>query len=198
MTKETLQRVADAVVRRARQQGSVTTRDIRTEAKLAGLAEPQWKDVTALVKAELHYRQGRYYPADPVSARRAEAEAQQGRIAKAIRGLIRQHRATVKQHERRGETRIDFIQPVKVHTADGHVLNLLSRDVSTSGIRLVGTKQLLGQKVQVELPHAKSDAPLILNARILWTCAVGDELFENGGSFLEITSPAESPYPKLV
>lgn len=198
MTDQTLRTIADSVLRRARQQGSVTARDIRAETKLAGLAETQWKDVAALVKPELHYRQGRYYPADPVSARRAEAEAQQERVARAIRALIRQHRATVKQHERRGETRIDFIQPVKVHTADGHTLNLLSRDVSTSGIRLVGTKQLLGQKVQVELPHGRDGVPLILNARILWTCAVGDDLFENGGSFLEITSAAESPYPKLV
>jgi chromosome condensin MukBEF ATPase and DNA-binding subunit MukB len=198
MTDPTLQPIADSVLRRARQQGSVTARDIRAETKLAGLAETQWKDVAALVKAELHYRQGRYYPADPISARRAEAEAQQERVAKAIRALIREHRATVKQHERRGQTRIDFIQPIKVHTADGHTLNLLSRDVSTSGIRLVGTKQLLGQKVQIELPHGADGEALILNARILWTCAVGDDLFENGGSFLEITSPAESPYPKLV
>jgi len=193
----TLQRVAEAVQRRARQQGSVTARDIRAEAKLAGLPEDRWKDVVAAVKRELHYRQGRYYPSDPVSARRADAEAQQDKVAKAIRGLIRQHRASVKQQERRGEVRIDFLQPVKVHAADGHTLNLLCRDVSTTGIRLVGTKQLLGQKVQVELPQLRG-APLMLTTRILWTCAIGDDLFENGGSFLEITTADESPYPKLV
>jgi len=26
--------------------------------------------------------------------------------------------------------------------------------------------------------------------RILWTCAVGDDLFENGGNFLELASPS--------
>ena len=89
MADPNLQSVAEGVVRRARQQGSVTTGDIRSELKLAGLPEGQWKDVAALVKGELRFRQGRYYPAEAVSSRRAEAEAQQDRIAKAIRGLIR-------------------------------------------------------------------------------------------------------------
>jgi hypothetical protein len=188
MSDLNLQTAADALVRRARQQGSVTVRDIRAETKLAGLSEEHWRDVAALVKPELHYRQGRYYPADQISGRRAEADAQHERVARAIRSLIRQHRASTKQHERRGETRIDFVQPVKVYMADGTVLNLISRDFSTTGVRLLGTKQLLGQKVQVELPQGKEGPPLLLTARILWTCSVGDDLFENGGSFLEIAS----------
>ena len=44
----------------------------------------------------------------------------------------------------------------------------------------------MGQKIEVELPNAKDAEPLRLTARVLWTCAVGDELFENGGMFLEM------------
>lgn len=198
MKETTLEAVIAAVVRRARQQGSITSRDIRAEAKLAGLPESRWRDLAARIKSELQFRQGRYYPPDPVSVRRAEAEAQHDRVAKAIRGLIRAHRAATKLNERRGENRIDFVQPVRVHLADGATCHLLSRDLSTTGIRLVGTKQLLGQRVQVELPQGKNMAPLLLAARILWTCSVGDDLFENGGSFLELTSSGESPYPKLA
>ena len=43
-----LQQVADAIIRQAHRQGFVVTRDIRTELKLAGLPEEQWKDVATL------------------------------------------------------------------------------------------------------------------------------------------------------
>lgn len=186
MAEPNLQTIADDVVRRARQQGSVTAGDIRSELKLAGVAESYWKDVAALTKQDLRFRQGRYYPVEAISSRRAEAEAQQDRIAKAIRGLIRQHRAAAKRHDRRGEVRIDFVQPVRVHTADGKSWTLLSRDLSTTGIRILGTKQLLGQKVEIELPQGQDGRPLRMACRILWTCAVGDELFENGGTFSDV------------
>ena len=61
---------------------------------------------------------------------------------------------------------------------------LMSRDLSATGVRLLGTKRLLGQKVQLELPDGETPCRLLV--RILWTCAVGDELFENGGSFVEL------------
>jgi hypothetical protein len=186
MAEPRLQSIAAGVVRRARQQGSVTAGDIRSELKLAGLAESHWKDVAALAKPDLRFRQGRYYPIEAVGSRRAEAEAQQDRIAKAIRALIRQHRAAAKRHDRRGEVRIDFVQPVRVHTADGKSWTLLSRDLSTTGIRILGTKQLLGQRVEIELPQNQEDPPLRFTCRILWTCAVGDELFENGGTFSDV------------
>ena len=81
--------------------------------------------------------------------------------------------------------RVDFIEQVLVTTADGKELRLLSRDLSETGIRLLGTKHLLGQKVDVELPTG-GDELLYLTVRILWTCAVGDELFENGGIFIDM------------
>jgi hypothetical protein len=183
MAESSLQPIADAVTRRARRQGFVTPRDIRSELTLAGMPEARWKDVLALTRAQLNYRQGRYYHTRTVSARLFQERVQQQAIEKAIRKVIRQHRAALRQRERRGQVRSDFIQPVKVHTDSGAICNLVSRDLSTTGIRLLGTVQLLGQKVKVELPQG-ADTPLLLTVRILWTCAVGDGLFENGGSFL--------------
>ena len=185
MAEATLQSIADAVMRKAQRQGHVTPRDVRAELKLAGIAETRWKDVLALAGTQLNYRQGRYYHTRTVSARLFQEQTQQRAIEKAVRKVIREHRAAVKQRERRGQTRCDFIQPVKVSTDDGNVWQLVSRDLSTTGIRLLGIKQLLGHKVQVELPQG-TDPPLRLTVRILWTCAVGDGLFENGGSFLAL------------
>ncbi len=185
MSESLLQPIADAVTRRAQRQGYVTPREVRSELTLAGLPPARWKDVLTLARPALNYRQGRYYHVGAVSARRFQEQAQQRAIEQSIRKLIRRHKAAVKQRERRGETRTDFIQSVKVHAADGKVWNLLSRDLSTTGIRLLGTKQLLGQKVQVELPQDE-ESPLLLTVRILWTCSIGDDLFENGGSFLAV------------
>jgi hypothetical protein len=67
-------------------------------------------------------------------------------------------------------------------------LTLLSRDLSTTGIRLVGTKRLLGQKVRVLIPNGEG-APLDFLVRILWTCPVGDDLVENGGTFISVGHP---------
>ncbi len=187
MPEPSLQPIADAVTRRAQRQSFVTPRDIRSELALAGLPEALWKDVLALARTHLNYRQGRYYHTRTVSARLFQEQAQQRAIEKAVRKLIRQHRAALRQRERRGQARSDFIQPVKVRTDNGAVCNLVSRDLSTTGIRLLGTVQLLGQKVQVELPQGR-DAPLVLTVRILWTCAVGDGLFENGGSFMALVA----------
>lgn len=185
MPEPALQSIADAVTRRAQRQGYVTPRDIRSELALAGLPEARWRDVLALAKSSFNYRQGRYYHAAAVSARLFEEQAQRRLIEKQIRKMIRAHRAALKQRERRGQTRTDFIQPVRVTTDDGKVWNLLSRDLSPTGIRLLGVKQLLGQKVHIELSLEHAE-PLVVTARILWTCSVGDDLFENGGNFLAV------------
>ena len=90
-----------------------------------------------------------------------------------------------------GQNRVDFIQPVKVHTEDGKEFALLSRDLSPTGIRILGTKRLLGQKVRVDIPLGEDMPPCRILVRVLWTCAVGDDMFENGGSFLEVVAAAE-------
>ena len=115
-------------------------------------------------------------------------------IVRAVRKLIRLHRAASRGDDRRELVRTDFVQLVKVRGDDGREHTLLSRDISAAGIRLVGTRRLLGQKVRVFVP-APSSAPAdtpgwTFVVRILWTCSLGDDLFENGGVFLEM-APAE-------
>lgn len=180
----TLQDIADAVLRRAQRQGFVVPREVRAELQTAGLDEEQWKEVVALAKHQLNYRQGRYYHLSSALSPHKLKEQERSRILdRAIRALIREHRQSDKRDERRGQTRVDFIHPIQVRTEDGKEFALLSRDISTTGIRTVGTRQMLGQKVRIQL---RKDESLWVVVRILWTCAVGDGLFENGGSFLEL------------
>jgi hypothetical protein len=188
MNPSELQPVADGVLRLAKQHGFVTARDVRAELRIAGLPEGGWKDVIALAKEMLVHRGGRYYHRDAFSPRLQKEHAQHQVIEKAIRRLIKQHKSRSKQDERRGQARIDFVQPVKVRTEDGKEFALMSRDLSATGVRLLGTKRLLGQKVELELPSGDGDPACKLLVRILWTCAVGDDLFENGGSFTELVS----------
>jgi len=181
-----LQDIAAAVVRRAQRQGHVVPREVRAELKMADLPEDQWKDVVALARASLHYRQGRYYHVAALSPRLHEQQEQQRRIEKIVRQLIKAHKDAGKQNERRGEIRVDFVEPVRVRTEDGKEFTLLSRDISPRGIRLVGTRRLLGNKIHVFVPQGPTIPPAHLVVRVLWTCSLGDDLFENGGSFLEL------------
>ena len=184
MASTELQPVAETVLRLAKQHGFVTSRDVRAELRIAGLPEGEWKETVALVQASLVHRQGRYYHKEAYSPRLHKEHAQQQAIQKVIRKLIRHHKSRSKTDERRGQVRVDFIQPVKIRTEDGSEFALMSRDLSPTGVRLLGTKRLLGQKVQLDLPDGESPCRLLV--RILWTCAVGDDLFENGGSFVEL------------
>lgn len=186
MPPTSLQQVVDAMVRQAQRNGYVVARDIRMELKLAGLPEEQWKDVVALAKDHFHYREGRYYHLGTVSPRVQKERDQQRVIQKAIRRLLKQHRAAAKEDERRENKRVDFIVPIKVTAEDGKTFTLLSRDLSTTGMRLLGTKRLLGHKIRLELPLGDDVEPCRILMRVLWTCAVSDDLFENGGSFLEV------------
>jgi hypothetical protein len=185
MLSTALQEIAEAVVRRAQLQGSVTARDIREELSRAGEPENLWKDVLALARPSLRYRAGRYYHLPAASERVRVEKGQQQRIHEAVRELIRQHKASIDQINRRETERVDFIQPIKVRTEDHREYALLSRDLSPNGIRMVGTRRLLGQRVHVLIPRPDNQAPWSFLVRILWTCAIGDDLFENGGAFLE-------------
>jgi hypothetical protein len=191
-----LQEVADATVRRAQRQGFILPREIREELSQSHLPEGQWKDVLALARACLRYRQGRYYYRTAVSSRLREEQQHQREVRLAVRQLVRQHRATSSAPDRRRQDRADFIEAVTVRLADGRSLAVLSRDLSPTGIRLVGTQSLLGHKLQVFIPRAGSPDPWCFTARILWTCAVGDGLFENGGTFLGMAeASADDPVP---
>src|SRR5262249_31661270 len=159
---------------------------IREELQQTKLPEERWKDVVALSGSLLRYRRGRYYyEARRRSPLQAE-ESQQRAIHETIRHLIRQYKKTHAQMERRQQGRTDFVQPVTVQTQDQREYQHLSRDLSEAGIRLIGTHSLLGQKVHVQLAGDDGASPTTFVVRILWTCSVGDGLFENGGMFLEM------------
>jgi hypothetical protein len=186
MSAPDLQSIADTVVRRAQRQGYVVPREVRAELALSGLPEGRWKDVLELARGSLHYRQGRYYYLDAVSPALRAQQSQQQRVAEAVRDVLRRHQAAAAERERRGAERTDYVQSVQARTEDGRQLNLLTRDLSPSGIRLLSSRSLLGQKLHLTLPGSGKAPGPRLAVRILWTCAVGDELFENGGSFLEL------------
>jgi PilZ domain-containing protein len=183
---QSLQEVAEMIVRRAQRLGYVLPRDVRSELKQAGMPDGRWKEVVHLARESLNYRQGRYYHVSAVSPRLQQEQMQQQLIQRAIRRLVRAYRAAAAPKERRQQDRVDFIQPITVQMEDGRQFILLSRDLSPTGVRLVGTRRLLGQKVRVHIPQGESAPPVTFLVRILWTCAIGDDLFENGGTFLEI------------
>lgn len=190
MISTNLQGVAELVIREAQRQGYILPRQVRALLAEAGVCESLWKDVLAVARPSLAYRKGRYYYSAPVSNRVRQEQAQQHDLQQAVREIIRQHRGT-NRFERREEDRIDFVQPVKLRTEDGREFTLLTRDLSATGIRLIGTRRFLGQKVHVAIPLADGTRTQEFVVRILWTCAVGDDLVENGGTFLEKISVAQ-------
>jgi hypothetical protein len=191
MTANNLQEVAAQVVRLAQKQGYVVPREVRAELAQASIAESLWKDVLALARASLSYRRGRYYYTPPVSERVRAEQSQQSNVQAAVRNLVEAHQVDAGRVERREQGRVDFIQPVKVVVEDGREFTLLTRDLSETGIRLIGTRRLLGQKVRVLIPAGKGP-PLDFQVRILWTCPVGDDLVENGGTFLSVGQGQET------
>ncbi len=175
-----LKGVADAVIRRAQRQGSLSPDDLKDELTRAGLPDESWEDVLSMCRRSLRHRQGRYHYTP--ARGRSEAVKQQLALRRTVRQLIRRHKQA-QRVERRGHDRTDFIQPVRVQTEDQRELNLLSRDLSPTGIRLIASRSLLGHKIRLFLGEGAETCTLTV--RILWTCAVGDNLFENGGMFLE-------------
>src|SRR5262249_31256514 len=157
---------AEQVIRRAERQGYVLPGEVREELTQAGLPDSFWKDVLALARASLTYRRGKYYYTAPVSERVRPQPSQQRGINPAVQHLIAQHTSSSHSIERREANRVDFIQPVKVITETGQELTLLSRDLSASGIRLVGTRRLLGQKIRVVIPSPGGE-PWDFQVRIL-------------------------------
>jgi hypothetical protein len=191
MTQAVLQGIAETVVRQAQRQRFVVAREIRDVLTEAGMSDTKWKEVVTLARPSLDYRRGRYYYKPAVSDLVLQEQNHQRAIHRAVRQLIRQHKAAARQIERRQQDRIDFLQQVKVQTGDQREFNLLSRDLSPTGIRLIGTRSLLGQKVRVLIPRTDKSEPWCFLVHILWTCTVGDGLFENGGMFVDVI--AEKP-----
>ncbi len=192
MIASSAQEIADQVTRRAQRQGFILPREIREEVSQAGLDEERWKDVLKLARPSLRYHRGRYYYQAPVSDRVRQEQSQQRDIHRAVRQLIKQYRMNSNKVERREQDRVDFVQTIKVRTEDDRQFTLLSRDLSPTGIRLISTRRFLGQKLLVQIPGGNPAEPWTFLVRVLWTCAVGDDLYENGGTFLEVTGTSVS------
>jgi hypothetical protein len=182
-----VEQIAEQVRRRAQRQGFILPREIREETARAGLDEGRWKEVLDLARPSLAYKRGRYYYQAPVSDRVRQEQSHQRDIHKAVRQLIKQYNALASKIERRVQDRVDFVQQVKVRTEDDREYTLLSRDLSPTGIRLISTRRFLGQKLRLTIPGGNPANPWTFLVRILWTCAVGDDLYENGGTFVEVS-----------
>ncbi len=179
-----LHQVTDRVVERARAQGFTLPGEVQEELTAAGLEPDLWKDVLALARSSLLYEGGKYWYRARLGERAARQKTRLDVVVEAVRPIIQQHRQL--SAERRGEERIDFIHPVVLIGEDDQEHHVLTRDLSVTGVRLIGTRQLLGQKVRLRLDRPGSDTPWTFRVQILWTCAVGDDLFENGGVFLDV------------
>jgi len=185
MISTSLHGIADLIVRRAQKQGFIVPREVREVLSEAGMPADLWKEILTLARTSLSCRHGRYYYDPPLSEKARAEQSHQRNVQLAVAELMRYEREVAQQVERRGEDRIDFIHPVKVITEDQREISLLSRDLSTTGIRLIGTRRLLGQKVRVLIDRGPQAPTWSFLVRILWTCVVGDDLIENGGAFLE-------------
>jgi len=130
-----------------------------------------------------------------ISPRLREQQRRERTIRRAIGELVRLHKKSRARAERRHQGRVDFIQAVQVYLENERRVVLLSRDLSKAGIRLIATESLLGQKVLVAVPRPDNGEAIYFRVRILWTCAIGDGLFENGGSFLEVVSEHPQSVP---
>ncbi len=190
MTTTALQKVAAAVVRQAQRKGPLLPEHVRAELVRAGEPDHLWKDVLALARPFLSFRDGRYHFIRPASPGARQEQEQQERVREAVEQLLSQHRSRAPGVERREQGRADFVQPVRVRTEAGEELTCLSRDLSPAGMRLVGNRGLLGQKVHVRVPSPPGGTPVEFVLCVLWTCALEDGLFENGGRFLDVPAGA--------
>src|SRR5260370_33864683 len=114
MTMTDLQTVAHAVVRRAERQGFVLPSEIRAELAQLRIPQKQWKEVVALSRPALRYRQGRYYFRALVSPRMREEKRHQRAVHLSVRQLIREYKKNNALADRRQQRRIDFLHPVNI------------------------------------------------------------------------------------
>lgn len=184
---DTLMRVTEIVLQKARLQGYTVPEEVRAVLADAGLPPDLCPDVLALARSSLRYAEGRYLYQAPLSDRATLEKERVDAVLMAIRKIIQQQQE--RAIERRSQERIDWIHPVVLlldeEQREHHVL---SRDLSVTGIRLIGTRHLLGQTVRLRWPRPDSPAPWVFRVRIVWSCAVGDDLYENGGSFVGLES----------
>jgi hypothetical protein len=182
---EDMQQIIDVVGRHARQQGFILQEEIRAALARAGMPEAQWLDVVSLAGDMLTPRNGRYYYYSATALPSDSVQRRQRRLHRAVRRVINTYRSSARD-ERCPRGRFDIVGPVLVETEDGRCVTLLTSNLSTTGILLIGPKSLLGQKLRVSLVNDNSSTPLCLLVRIVWSSQVSEGLCENGGMFLGV------------
>jgi len=187
-TQTDLNRVAQRVVNRARQQGYVRSNDIRDELKRLGEPATGWKDVVREAGPSLALKNGRYYYVSPLRARIRQGHRHLKDVKRAARTLIRTYKAASVHIERRHHHRINFILPVQVVSPNGKTHHVVTQDISLNGVRVIGSHALRGQKVRVLMPSIDhGGGQWLFTVHFLWSSTIGDNLVESGGIFLEVS-----------
>lgn len=190
MNPPDLQSVANVILSRAKRQGYILPREIRMELKEAGHSITLWKQVVGLIRPSVKYRHGRYYFDSPGFSRLQLEQKQLRMVKETLDWLIGSQQEAEEPEDRRKEERAAFVRHVRVLTEDEQELTVVSQDLSSSGIRLVTDRSLLGRKIHLSLPRPNDkESPIVIAARILWSFAIADGLYKNGGAFLELISP---------
>jgi hypothetical protein len=188
MLRKEMQRIVNRVCCRASRQGYLLGQEVRDELAAAGLPGALWVDVVSLARDMLNNRDGcQCYPT--VASSSGQEQDRQRQLQRAVRELIRDYRSCTDQERRRHKRLHGAIQPVQVETEDGRKSTLLSCDLSTHGIRLIGPKTLLGQKLRITLPTRAATEQRCFVVQIVWSKLVSDGLYENGGAFSDISEP---------
>jgi hypothetical protein len=180
-----------AVLRRAESRGYVLPEEIREEMRRLGLSARLWSEFIQRAGSLLTFQNGRYYYVPPLSSNRLREEERQLHVRALLQALIDSYKRSHHHVERRSADRMEVIWPVTLTLEDGTIHRALTRDISVSGIRFLGSRSLLGQRVTAHLA-LNPEQQHSFTVRILWTCEAGDNLYENGGTVLEILTPSTS------
>jgi hypothetical protein len=186
--------VKEAILRRAETRGFILPREIREELQRLGLDGQQWREFVRQAGTLLTYRNGRYYYVPAWNEARLREEERQLHVRALLQALLEHHKRSQHRQERRGAERMEVIWPITLILEDGTLHRAVTRDISAAGIRFLGTKSLLGQRVIARLSLG-SEQEHVFAVRILWTCEAGDQLYENGGTVLEVLAQTETQAP---
>lgn len=186
--------VKEAILRRAESRGYVLPREIREELQRLGFDGRRWREFIRQAGSLLTYKNGRYYYLPALNETRLREEERQLHVRALLQALLEQHKRTHHREERRAADRMEAIWPITLILEDGSVHRAVTRDISAAGIRLLGSKSLLGQRIIARLTLQPGQEH-VFAVRILWTCEAGDQLYENGGTVLEVLTQADLNIP---
>ena len=179
LIRSELQTIANALVRRAQRQGFIVPSEVKQELSDAGHEESRWKEAIELVRDSLHYKQGRYYHLSAEMLQQANTGPQQ-----VIQAILSQPQSSLYENRRQEERRSVSLTIPVYDESDGQSFTVFSRDLSSTGIRLLANRSLLGRKLRLSLPLPDTESePICVSVRILWTSVVADGIYENGGTF---------------